>query len=272
MTEIDSAAATEASAATESDSDRELGFNTLANKLTAVRIALVPLVVVCLFEDSPWGGFLAAIFFGIAGITDYFDGYYARTRQAVTVLGKLLDPLADKFLVVSALIMLMHLGRIHPAIVILLICRELAITGLRAIASAEGFVIAASKGAKAKTATQMSAIPMLMLHETYFFIPFQLLGTICIWASLVISLWSAKDYIVEFFSALQKQARERREEKRTKKVAKRAARLRKMMGKDPALADAVREAAAKGPSHAETVVKTPGGSNNSAPSSPPDHK
>lgn len=265
-------AETDSVAASEAGQDKELGFNTLANKLTAVRIALVPLVVVCLFEDSPWGGFLGALLFGVAGITDYFDGYYARTRKAVTVLGKLLDPLADKFLVVSALIMLMHLGRIHPAIVILLICRELAITGLRAIASAEGFVIAASQGAKAKTATQMSAIPMLMLHETYFFIPFQLLGTICIWASLVISLWSAKDYIVEFFKALQAQARERREEKRGKKVAKRTARLRKLMGKDPALADAVREAAAKGPSHTESEAESDSETTKTSPVSPSDHK
>lgn len=230
------------------DTGKELGFNTLANKLTALRIALVPIVVVILFEDSPWGGFFAALFFGIAGITDYFDGYYARTRKAVTVVGKLLDPLADKFLVVSSLIMLMHLGRIHPAIVIVLICRELAITGLRAIASTEGIVIAASRSAKWKTATQMTAIPMLMLHETYFFIPFQLLGTIFTWLSLVISIWSAQDYIVEFFTTLKRQAQERREEKRAKKVAKRTERLRHLMKKDPALADAVREAAAKGPS------------------------
>src|SRR5436190_23171203 len=120
---------------------------------------MFPLVVVTLFPGSPRAGFLSGVFFGIAGITDYLDGYYARSRKAVTILGKLLDPLADKFLVVSSLIMLMHLGRIHPAIVIALVCREIAITGLRAIASAEGIVIAASNLAKWKTVTQMSAIP-----------------------------------------------------------------------------------------------------------------
>lgn len=256
----------------------QLGFNTLANKLTAVRIGMVPLVVFCLFEDSPWGGFVAAIFFGIAGITDYFDGYYARTRKAVTVLGKLLDPLADKILVISSLIMLQHLDRIHPVIVIILVCRELAITGLRAIAATEGIVIAARDSAKWKTATQMSAIPMLMLHETYFLIPMHLLGTVLLWASLVISLWSAKDYIVEFFHTLQTQARERREEKRAKKVAKRTARLRKLMGKDPALAEAVREAAAKGPASApaegETAAEDTASAEigDSGKPSPTDHK
>jgi CDP-diacylglycerol--glycerol-3-phosphate 3-phosphatidyltransferase len=224
-------------------SAKELQLNTLANKLTAVRIAFVPLVVVCLFDPSPKRGLLGAILFGIAGITDYFDGYFARTHKAITVIGKLLDPLADKFLVVSSLVMLMHLGRIHPAIVIVLICREMAITGLRAIASAEGVVIGASRLAKWKTATQMAAIPMLMLHETYLWIPMQLVGTYLIWASLLISLWSAQDYIVDFFKTLRAQGRERREERRQRKIAKKAARLKRMMARDPSMAEAIREAA-----------------------------
>jgi len=226
-----------------SSNAKDLEYNTIANKLSALRIAFVPLVVVSLFEDSPRAGLIAAILFGVAGITDYFDGYYARTRKAVTVLGQLLDPLADKFLVVSSLVMLMDLHRIHPAIVILLICREMAITGLRAIASAEGIVIPASKIAKWKTVTQMAAIPMLMLHETYFGIHFQTLGTVCIWASLLISMWSAKDYIVDFFRTLHAQALERRSERKARKLAKRAARIRSMMERNPAMAEAIREAA-----------------------------
>ncbi|MBI2606040.1 MAG: CDP-diacylglycerol--glycerol-3-phosphate 3-phosphatidyltransferase [Deltaproteobacteria bacterium] len=192
-------------------------FNTLPNRLSALRIACVPLVVIFLLEDSPRSGFIAALIFGIAGITDYFDGYYARLQKASTVVGKLLDPLADKFLVVSSLIMLMHLGRIHSVIVILLVCRELAITGLRAIAAAEGIVIGASRVAKWKTATQMAAIPMLMLHETYFYVPMQALGTVLIWISLLISLWSARDYIVDFFQSVKALAAERRREKLARK-------------------------------------------------------
>lgn len=185
-------------------------YNTFANKLTALRIAFVPIVVYFLHYDSPDAGFWAALFFAIAGGTDYFDGYYARTHKSITVLGKLLDPLADKFLVVSALIMLMNLGRIEPIVVIILICREMAVTGLRAIASAEGIVIAASRLAKWKTASQMVAIPLLMLHETYFQIPFQKIGTALIWASLLISVLSAKDYIVDFFKRISQKAREKR--------------------------------------------------------------
>lgn len=194
-----------------------LVFNTLPNRLSLLRMICVPLVVVALMDDSPRAGFLAALFFGIAAITDYFDGYYARLQKAQTVVGKLLDPLADKFLVVSSLIMLMDLGRIHAIIVIVLICRELAITGLRAIAAAEGIVIGASRMAKWKTATQMAAIPALMLHETYFHIPFQPVGTVLIWVSLLISLWSARDYIVDFFRSVKARAAERKREKFVRK-------------------------------------------------------
>ncbi len=219
------------------------GYDNLPNRITALRIAFVPLVVFFLTKDSPLYGFIAALLFGVAAITDYFDGYYARTRKLVTVLGKLLDPLADKFLVVSCLIMLMHLDRIHPYVVILLICRELAITGLRAIASAEGIVIAASNLAKWKTVTQMIAIPMLMLHETYLHVPMQLLGTVFTYLSLLISLWSAKDYIVDFFKTTRAMAREKREGKRARRLAKRAERLQKLMEKDPKLAEVIRKAA-----------------------------
>ncbi|MGE4233118.1 MAG: CDP-diacylglycerol--glycerol-3-phosphate 3-phosphatidyltransferase [Bacteriovoracia bacterium] len=212
---------------------RELALNTVANKLTALRIAFVPLVVLALAYDLPGtpldrhvevtinAGFWAAIFFGIAGITDWLDGYYARTYQAITVIGKLLDPLADKFLVVSSLIMLMKLNRIHAYVVILLVCREIGITGLRAIASAEGIVIAAGKLGKWKTITQMAAIPFLMLVYTFPFAYFDYIGSVLIYASLLISLWSAKDYIVEFFYTLRENALKKRRERIESKLAKR---------------------------------------------------
>src|SRR6185436_165458 len=99
--------------------------------------------VVLLFARTDTTDLLAGIAFAIASITDYFDGYIARTRKLITVYGKLMDPLADKFLVVTSLIALQSLGRIHAVVVMLLVCRELAITGLRALASAEGVIIAA---------------------------------------------------------------------------------------------------------------------------------
>ncbi len=189
------------------ESDKDLIFNNTPNLLTLTRIGFAPIVVGLLFIKSPTWDLISAIFFGIASITDYFDGYLARSQKSVTIYGKLLDPLADKFLVISALVMLLELGRIHPVIVILLICRELAITGLRALASAEGVIIPASTTAKWKTITQMVAIPFLMVKQGLFGIPLFEIGTLLIYLSLAISLWSAKDYGVQFFLSLKQKRR-----------------------------------------------------------------
>ncbi len=207
----------------------KLELDTLPNRLSALRIACVPAVVYFLISDDPMQNFISAVFFGIAGITDYFDGYYARIQKSTTVVGQLLDPLADKFLVISSLIMLMALNRIGPIVVILLICREMAITGLRSIAATEGIVISASNMAKWKTGAQMAAIPALMLHYTYFSINFQLLGTVLTYISLAVSLWSAKDYIVGFFKALRERAHKKREERLAKKAQKRELRKAKKL-------------------------------------------
>ena len=112
----------------------EMTFTTAPNLLTLLRIAFVPVVVFMLFKKDPSWDIAAALCFAVASITDFFDGYLARVQKNVTVYGKLMDPLADKFLVVSALIMLQELQRIHPVVVILLICREIAVTGLRRFA------------------------------------------------------------------------------------------------------------------------------------------
>ena len=181
----------------------ELTFNTTPNYLTLVRIVFAPIVVGLLFIKDPTWDVVAAIVFAVASITDYFDGYIARTQKLETIYGKLMDPLADKFLVVSALIMLQEIERIHPVVVILLICREMAITGLRALASAEGVIIGASVTAKWKTATQMVAIPFIMARSGVFGLPLLPLGSVLLYISLGISLWSAKDYIVDFFRALK---------------------------------------------------------------------
>lgn len=185
----------------------DLTFTTTPNILTLVRMGFVPIVVGLLFLKDPAWDLVAAILFGIASLTDYFDGYLARSQKTITIYGKLLDPLADKFLVVSSLIMLLEMGRIHPIVVILLICRELAITGLRALASAEGLIIAASTSAKWKTVTQMFAIPFIMVKQGLFGIPLLQIGMILLYISLGISLWSAKNYIFRFFISLREKRR-----------------------------------------------------------------
>tara|TARA_Y100000590_G_scaffold458432_1_gene613132 strand:+ start:4336 stop:4989 length:654 start_codon:yes stop_codon:yes gene_type:complete len=203
------------------DEQDELEFANTPNFLTLFRILMVPIVVGLLFLKNPTWDFVAAWIFVAASITDYFDGAIARAQNIVTVYGKLLDPLADKFLVVSILIMLQHLERIHPVVVILLICRELAITGLRALASAEGFVIPASNSAKWKTATQMVALPLIMAKEDWLGIPMYATGMTLLYISLLISLWSAKDYVVNFFKKAKEARDIRREKKRMKREEKR---------------------------------------------------
>lgn len=192
---------------------KDLVFNTTPNMLTLGRIALVPVLVIAMFfETSEWD-LVAALIFGLASITDYFDGYIARIQKSETVYGKLMDPLADKFLIISGLIMLMYSGRIHPVVVILLVCRELTITGLRALASAEGIIIAASPSAKWKTGTQMVAVIMLILNRDVFGWPVIRAGHTLLYISLGISLWSARDYVVGFFAALRARRKTRRKTK-----------------------------------------------------------
>jgi CDP-diacylglycerol--glycerol-3-phosphate 3-phosphatidyltransferase len=196
--------------------DLEFEFNTAPNWLTLFRMILVPFMVAFLAMKTPYWDVAAVIVFVIASITDYFDGYLARVQKSVTIYGKLMDPLADKFLVASALIMLLDLGRIHPFVVILLICREIAITGLRALASAEGLIISASDGGKWKTVAQMVAIPMLILNRDLLGVPLDQVGMLLLYLSLFLSLWSAKDYVFGFFRSL---AERRRERKRARKLA-----------------------------------------------------
>lgn len=183
-------------------------FDNAPNRLTLLRMAAVPLVVYFLSWRTLNGDISACVVFSLAAITDWLDGYVARAYKAVTIYGKLMDPLADKFLVVSTLIMLQHLGRIHPYMVMVLICREMGITSLRALASAEGVIIAAGSGGKWKAALQMVAIPFLIIKITLFgFVDCDLIGTVLIYISLALSLSSALTYVVDFFRGLKEKLR-----------------------------------------------------------------
>lgn len=169
---------------------------------------MIPAVIYALSLRTNTADWVAAFLFGIASITDYFDGYLARKYKLETVYGKLLDPLADKFLVICSCVMLQELGRMNPFIVMVLLCRELAITGLRAVASAEGIVIGASSGGKWKTTTQMFAIPFMMVLDESI-LPFYRIGVVLLYISLGLSLWSAFHYVVEFFKRLAEKTRMR---------------------------------------------------------------
>lgn len=167
----------------------------LANILTISRIVSVPVIAALLLCDNPVYSLASAILFLGAAITDYLDGYLARRMKMESDLGKLLDPLADKLLISTVLIMLIPLGRVPAWIVAVIIGREMAVTGLRGLASEKHVVIAASWLGKYKTAFQCTAIFPLLVHYPIFGLQFQEAGEFFLWIALFFSLWSGWDYI-----------------------------------------------------------------------------
>jgi CDP-diacylglycerol---glycerol-3-phosphate 3-phosphatidyltransferase len=128
------------------------------NLLTVLRILLVPVVVVALLAETPNADMLAAVVFAVAAFTDGLDGYIARSRGSVTTFGKLMDPIADKLLIIAPLVSLVSLGRIAAWVAMVIIAREFAVTALRMVAAEQGVVIPASITGKVKTITQVAAI------------------------------------------------------------------------------------------------------------------
>ncbi|OQY18677.1 MAG: CDP-diacylglycerol--glycerol-3-phosphate 3-phosphatidyltransferase [Desulfobacteraceae bacterium 4572_35.1] len=191
---------------------RNNGMLNLPNILTLCRIACVPVIVILLLDDSRQMGFWAALVFSVAAITDWVDGYLARKWEIVTVMGKFLDPLADKLIVMAAMIMLIPLQRIPAWAVFLIIARETLVTGLRSVASSEGIIIAASNLGKYKTIFQMVAIIGLLLHYDYywllglrwelFHVNMHFVGTIFFYVSFALTMWSGGDYLYKFFRVL----------------------------------------------------------------------
>ena len=179
------------------DREGEVIFN-LPNTLTILRLLCIPVVVICLRDPGRFGSSLAALFFGLGFVTDFLDGFFARRYGEVTTLGKLLDPLADKILVSVTMVMLIPLDRIPAWIVMLIIAREIAVTGLRSIAVNRGVVIQASKLGKYKTALQVTATIGLCLHYEYFNIDFHQVGMIFLWIALIFTLWSGWAYFRHF--------------------------------------------------------------------------
>jgi CDP-diacylglycerol--glycerol-3-phosphate 3-phosphatidyltransferase len=172
-------------------------WNNVPNLLTLGRIAVVVIIVLVLQDEGHAAGALAAVFFFIACLTDYFDGLYARKYSATTTLGKFLDPLADKLIVVAILIMLVGMRReprVPAWLVVIVVGREIAVTGLRAIASGEGIILPAEELGKYKMIFQMFALHGLLLHYTYVGVDFHLAGMYFLWISTVVSLWSGGVY------------------------------------------------------------------------------
>lgn len=191
-------------------------FLNVPNILTMARILAIPFFILFTWYADPRSSLYAAIIFGVASATDFLDGFLARRQGLVTVVGKFLDPLADKLIVMAALVLLVRLGRVASVLVILLLAREFMVTGLRTIAMSEGMVIAAGQGGKWKTMLQLTGISLLLLHYTYTFDfgLFQLtascnkVGTWLLWMALIASITSAVDYFKGFLDLMNKKADE----------------------------------------------------------------
>lgn len=177
----------------------------IPNLLTFFRIALIPVLVLLLLSPSELLSILSVVVFSIASITDWLDGYLARKMNIVTNLGKFLDPIADKLLIAAALVMLVGLGRIPAWMVVVIIGREIAVTGLRGIASSEGIIIAASDLGKGKMILQISALIGLLLHYQYLGIDFHAVGMMLLWVALALTAWSGFDYFYKFMKVILKE-------------------------------------------------------------------
>ncbi len=165
----------------------------LPNTLTLLRILLVPVVVVALLDETPNGDAIAAGVFALAALTDGLDGWIARNRGEITTFGKLMDPLADKLLVTAALVSLVSLGRLEAWVAMVIIAREFAVTGLRAVAAERGVVIQASWLGKVKTILQIAAIIALIAVD-----PTPLGVDILVYVAVAATVISGVDYFFGF--------------------------------------------------------------------------
>lgn len=165
---------------------------------TLSRIVMVPLIVAFMMFKPPWWAVTCCVLFILASITDWLDGYLARKLNSVSDMGKFLDPIADKVLVSSILIMFIPLQLIEAIAVLILINRDVIIGGIRSIAAAQGQIIGAGNLGKWKTTVQMVAIPSLFLSVQFSFLPFQELGYYGLWLSVVFSLVSGIQYFMGY--------------------------------------------------------------------------
>lgn len=188
----------------------------LPNRLTILRMILVPFVILFMLPINDWtswnefvtslsGHIIALVLFCIASLTDFLDGYISRKYNLVTNMGKFLDPIADKLLVISTFVALVQLNRIHSFVVVVVLARELVVTGLRLLAVEQGRVIAASVWGKAKTTTQIIAIIWLMLEPIIYTAnplttathTLKIIGDVLVLLSVILTLISGLDYLLK---------------------------------------------------------------------------
>jgi len=174
------------------------------NFLTMFRIVVSPVLVALIQFPNKIFMFMAALLFSLAAITDFFDGFLARRRGLVSNFGKIVDPLADKILVATTLIMLSSHGWAPVWMVCVIIWRELAVTGLRNFVAASEEDVSASNMGKYKTGFQIAAIIPLLIHFSYFGINFHAIGMVLLWCALGMTIWSGIAYFIQFKALLLK--------------------------------------------------------------------
>ncbi len=174
----------------------------LPNGLTIIRVVAIPVILALLFSTGPVYQIITAVLFLLVSITDTLDGYLARRLGLVTTLGKFLDPLADKLLVVTTLIALIPSRDVPFWIVIVIVGREIAVTGLRGIAVSQGTVISASIWGKYKTVFEVAAITLLILGGNHLSINIHLMGMILLWIALLLAVFSGIDYFNKFLKTI----------------------------------------------------------------------
>ncbi len=173
-------------------------FN-LPNSITLARISVVPFLFFLLASPGPFWSLVLAALFVLAAITDFLDGFVARKYDLITTMGKFLDPLADKLIVNSAMILMIPIGRIDAWIVVIIIMRDLIVDGIRSIASSEGIYIQASIIGKQKTLAQIIAVTALMIHYPFFGLDAHFVGTIILYVAFLLTIYSGMDYFVKFY-------------------------------------------------------------------------
>jgi len=169
------------------------------NVITLLRVTIIPVLFFLLLSPGRNGSLIIAGLFILAALTDLLDGYLARKYEIVTVMGKFLDPIADKLIVNTAMILMIPIGRISAWIVAIIIIRDFVVDGIRAISQSEGFVIQASKLGKRKTLCQIFAVSALMIHYPFLGADAHVVGTVILYIALVLSVSSGIDYLIKFY-------------------------------------------------------------------------
>lgn len=170
----------------------------LPNRITVARILLIP--VILFFQLSAWipgNAIIAAVLFVIGALSDMIDGHLARKHNLITTFGKFMDPIADKLLVVSSLVVLVAQGAVHPLALVIILAREFLVSGFRLVVNDKGVVVAASMLGKIKTTLQIVAVVMAMLNNWPFSLAGFPMADIVMWAAVAMTLWSGVDYFIQ---------------------------------------------------------------------------